>query len=179
MSMSFSAPVNSFFCRKPILSDQQGWDRQDVCQMWNDSGVFGSTQWLAVGVNEEPERILLYGLGQDLANNQTFSVNVEYMEDCANIPTSLVADLAGVGVSVLLGILGGQVGVPITVDPGTLSDLIGSQCYDKTSSTVTVSVFVNGNEVASQQVTLRNKGDLVEAVKFDARMDSSRSFLKC
>ena len=65
----------------------------------------------------------------------------------------------------LLGILGGQVGVPITVDPGTLSDLIGSQCYDKTSSTVTVSVFVNGNEVASQQVTLRNKGDLVEAVK--------------
>ena len=130
-------------------------------------------------VQRRAERILLYGLGQDLANNQTFSVNVEYMEDCANIPTSLVADLAGVGVSVLLGILGGQVGVPITVDPGTLSDLIGSQCYDKTSSTVTVSVFVNGNEVASQQVTLRNKGDLVEAVKFDARMDSSRSFLKC
>ena len=159
------APGRSFFCRKPILSDQQGWERQDVCEMWNDSGIYGSTQWLAVGANEEPERILLYGLGQDLANNQTFSVNVEYMEDCANIPTSLVADLAGVGVSVLLGILGGQVGVPITVDPGTLSDLIGSQCYDKTSSTVTVSVFVNGNEVASQQVTLRNKGDLVEAVK--------------
>ena len=66
--------------------------------------------------------------------------------------------------SALLGILGGQVGVPITVPPDQISDLIAENCWDRAASLVNVTVFINGEEVASSQVNLQNKGDIAEAV---------------
>ena len=82
------------------------------------------------------------------------------MEDCANVPTGIVADLAGIGVSALLGILGGQVGVPITIPPDQIGGLIENNCWSHKRSKVTVMAFINGDEVFSQQVTLNARGDV-------------------
>ena len=137
---------------------------EDYCGTWSNTGLEGTTTWISGGAFEEHERIILYGLGQDLSNNQDFRVRAHYVEDCANVPTGLVADLAGLGVSALLGILGGQIGVPITVPPDQISDLIAENCWDRASSLVNVTVFINGEEVASSQVNLQSKGDIAEAV---------------
>jgi hypothetical protein len=138
----------------------------DFCAQWNSFDPNndgrpdqGTVSWIALGQYEEPERILLFGLGQDLANGQTFSVRTHYIEDCANLPTGLLGSLLGIGGSILIGALGGAIGIPIAVDPGTISELVTQNCWDRASSLATVNVTVNGNIIASPQYRLRNKGD--------------------
>jgi hypothetical protein len=137
----------------------------DLCQQWTDYGQLGTASWVALGQYEEPERVLLFGLGQDLANGQTFTARAHYIEDCANIPTGILGSILGIGGSILLGALGGAVGVPVAVDPNTISDLVTENCWDHESSLVTLHVYVNGDEVASPQYRLRDKGDCAELVK--------------
>jgi hypothetical protein len=131
----------------------------DPCTTWNATGFEGTSDWISGGPFEEPERILLYGLGSDLADGGQFEVHAHYVEDCANIPTGLVADLLGIGVSALLGVLGAEIGVPLTVPPDTISALIAENCWDHAETLVTVTAYVNGEEVASREATLGAKGD--------------------
>jgi hypothetical protein len=161
-----------FSCAKPIYqygSDGQGGfivvDTEDPCDDWNAFQNEGQANWIALGQYEEPERVVLYGLGQDLAQGGLFSARVHYIEDCANIPTGILGDLLGIGGSILLGALGGAVGVPIAVDPNSISDLVTENCWDHESSLTTLHVFVNGDEVASPQHRLRDKGDCAEMIK--------------
>ncbi len=156
-----------YSCKKPISNytrTPEGnyaiTNTTDFCQMWTDTGLEGQVHWIPGGVYEEPERIILYGLGQALADGQHFEVKAHYVEDCANVPTGIVADLAGIGVSALLGILGGQVGVPITIPPDQIGGLIENNCWSHKRSKVTVMAFINGDEVFSQQVTLNARGDV-------------------
>lgn len=144
----------------------------DLCAQWSSYDPDGdgrpdqgTVSWIALGQYEEPERILLFGLGQDLANGQRFTARAHYIEDCANIPTGIFGDILGIGGSILLGILGGAIGVPIAVDPGTISDFVSNNCWDHASSLVTLRVYVNGNEVASPQHRLRNKGECAELLR--------------
>ncbi len=153
-------------CRKPdpvYTSNGNGeWvvvDYNDYCEDWTTTGVEGTVNWFPGGAYEEPERIVLYGLGQDLADGQVFQVRALYVEDCANIPSGLLADLMGIGTSALLAILGGEVGVPISVPPDQISDLITNNCWARESSLVTVKIFINGTEIAAPQVRLNSKGD--------------------
>ena len=140
----------------------------DFCDEWNEVDTDGdgrpengTVSYIALGQYQEPERILLYGLEQDLANGQIFEVAATYAEDCANIPTGLFSDLLGIGTSALLGVLGGSIGVPIAVDPGDVSDLIQNNCWDHASSLVTLHVTINGTQVASPQQRIHNKGDRI------------------
>jgi hypothetical protein len=134
----------------------------DYCEQWNTTGLEGTVSWIALGQYEEPERILLHGLGQTLANGQDFTVRAHYIEDCANIPSGILADLLGIGGSILLGYLGGSIGVPISVPPDQISDMISENCWDRDSSQVTVKIFINGTEVAAPQVRLNSKGDFAD-----------------
>ncbi|MFZ9888087.1 MAG: choice-of-anchor D domain-containing protein [Myxococcota bacterium] len=171
-----------FSCTKPITqcvpnTGGSGCTLQiapngDLCEQWNSYDndndgrpEQGSTSWIALGQYEEPERILLFGLGQDLANGQTFSVRAHYIEDCANIPTGILGDLLGIGGSILLGALGGSIGVPIAVDPGTIAEFVTENCWDRASSQVTVRAYVNGEEVAAPQYRLREKGECAELLE--------------
>lgn len=161
-----------FSCAKPIYQygpDGSGGfvviDSEDPCDDWNNYGQLGTANWLALGQYEEPERVLLYGLGADLANGQTFTVRAHYIEDCANIPTGILGDLLGIGGSILLGVLGGAIGVPVAADPAAISDLVTENCWDHESSLVTLHVYVNGDEVASPQFRLRDKGDCGELLR--------------
>lgn len=172
---------NGFSCSKPQYSYVQDSSgnyvinpaaTQDFCAQWNavDSDADGrpdegTVSWIALGQYEEPERILLYGLGQDLANGRVYTVRAHYMEDCANIPTGLFADLLGIGGSILLGYLGGSIGVNIAVSPQEVSDFISENCWDRESSLATVRVFLNGEEVAAPQYRLRDKGNCAEMLR--------------
>ncbi len=163
-----------FSCGKPnytYIPDGNGGyqvdplQTEDLCEEWSDYQLLGSANWVAIGQYQEPERILLYGLGQDLADGDQFTARIHYLEDCANIPTGILADLLGIGASVLLGIIGGSVGVPITVPPDQISDFISENCWDHESSLVTLHVYVNGEEVAAPQYRLQNKGDFHDIIK--------------
>lgn len=161
-----------FSCTKPIrqfAQDANGnfvvTSEEDPCEEWNDftnSGADeGQVNWLSVGQFEEPERIILFGLGPSGSEGQDFKAVVYYQEDCANIPTGLLADILGIGGSILLGALGGAIGVPIAVPPDQLSDLIAENCFDHASSLVTLHVSLDGTEVAAPQHRLNNRGDIV------------------
>ena len=81
---------------------------------------------------------------------------VNYQNDCASLPTDLLAGILGISVEVLVGYLSGGA-IPI---PGQdIGDLIQSICLDKSSSAVTVKVFVNGNLISEKNATLGRKGD--------------------
>lgn len=140
----------------------------DPCDEWNSfvGDTEGQVNWLSVGQFEEPERIILFGLGPTNAEGDTFTARVYYQEDCANIPTGLFADILGIGGSILIGVLGGAVGVPITVPPDQISDFIAENCFDHDSSLVTLHVSLDGQEVAAPQHLLDNRGDVFEMAHF-------------
>lgn len=157
-----------FTCTKPARTINQAGDvvaETNHCEQWSDFMQEGSATWIGLGQYEEPERIILYGLGQDLANGQDFTVRVHYIEDCANIPTGILGSILGVGGSALLGVLGGAVGIPIAVDPGTISDLVTQNCWDHESSRVTTKIFFSGSEVAAPQVRLGSKGQSADVAR--------------
>jgi hypothetical protein len=115
-------------------------------------GNYGSCSWLAFAPKEEPERIILADSRQD----GRYRVMVSYQEDCASIPTQLLAGLLGISVEVLIGYLSGGA-IPI---PGSdIGNLIQNVCLDKKGTTVTIKVFINGNLVAERNKALGRKGD--------------------
>ncbi len=162
VDLSINNRNNVLTCSKPIFlsvgPNQQGvFD--DPCEEWNDFGQLGQTSWIGLGAFEEPERVVVRGLGPTGGIGQLFDIDITYVEDCANIPTGLLSDILGIGASVLLGVLGGAVGVPIAVDPGSISDTIANNCFDRASTTVTTRISLNGVVVASPQTRLNDKGD--------------------
>ena len=115
-------------------------------------GNYGNATWLAFAPKEEPERIILADSRQD----GTYRVMVNYQNDCASLPTDLLAGILGISVEVLVGYLSGGA-IPI---PGQdIGDLIQSISLDKSSTAVTVKVFINGVLTAEKNATLGRKGD--------------------
>ncbi len=114
-------------------------------------GNFGTASWLAFAPKEEPERIILADSRQD----GTYRVQVSYMEDCASLPTELMAGILGISVEALLGYLTGG----ITIPGQDVGDLIQSICFDKSSTAVTIRVFINGTLTAERNAQLGRKGD--------------------
>ena len=115
-------------------------------------GNFGTASWLAFAPKEEPERIILADSRQD----GTYRVMVSYQNDCASLPTDLLAGILGISVDVLVGYLSGGA---IPINGQDIGDLIQSICLDKTGTAVTVKVFINGVLTAEKNATLGRKGD--------------------
>ena len=122
-----------------------------------DWAQFGNPTWLAFGPKEEPERIVLPDAQQD----GTYRVLLSYQEDCASVPTSLVAALLGVSIEALLNYLTG--GATSGISSGQVSDVIEMLCLDRASSAVTLTIYVNGTVVAEVPATLGRKNDFVYA----------------
>lgn len=153
---------NSLTCTKPqflSIGPSGTGVFADSCAEWNSFGQLGQTSWIGLGAFEEPERVVVRGLGPTGGQGQRFNVGITYIEDCANIPSGLLSDILGIAGSVLLGALGGAVGVPIAVDPSSISDTIANNCFDHASTTVTTRISLDGVVVASPQTRLGAKGD--------------------
>ncbi len=120
-------------------------------------GGFGDPSWFAFGAAQEPERIILPNAQQD----GTYRVILQYAEDCASVPTQLIASVLGITVDALLGYLSGG---SIQIDGEAVSDVISNLCLDHDSTQATVTVYVNGRVVSERSVGLGRKGDIVYAV---------------
>ncbi|MEO1230833.1 MAG: choice-of-anchor D domain-containing protein [Myxococcota bacterium] len=123
-----------------------------------DWGAFGRPSWLSFGPKEEPERIILTDAMQD----GTYRVLLSYQEDCASVPTALVAAVLGISIETLINALIGAPGVG--PGAGAISDVIDSLCLSRASTAVTVNIFQNGELIGEKPVRLQRKGELIYAV---------------
>lgn len=145
-------------CTKPQITDTAG-NGFDFCADWSAAGSYGQASWLSLGAFEEPERVVLRGLGPTGGNGEEFEVEVVYIEDCANIPSGLLSSILGIAGSVLFGALGGVIGVPIAVPPADIATTIANNCFDHASSQVTTRISLDGAVIASPGIRLNDKGD--------------------
>lgn len=162
LGLSCAKPIRQWGESPPGSGNYVVISEEDLCDDWNATGLEGQSNWIALGQYEEPERIIVFGLGPTGAEGGVFRANVYYIEDCANIPTGLLANILGIGGSILLGILGGAVGIPIAVPPDQISDMIANNCFDHEGSTATLHISRDGVEDAAPQVRLNSKGQVLE-----------------
>jgi hypothetical protein len=156
-------------CKKPEFRDLNGngqfgegsviGEVLDHCGEWSSAGTYGRASWSYDGTYEEPERVVVLGLGPEGANGKVFEVKVTYMEDCESVLSDQLGGIIGIAGSILLGAVGGSIGVPIAVDPGTISGLLDEACVNREGSTTTTRISLDGQVVASPTVRLNAKGD--------------------
>jgi hypothetical protein len=127
-----------------------------VCNKQNPNpmnwGNYGTASWLAFAPKEEPERIILADSRQD----GTYRVMVTYMQDCASVPTDLLAGILGISVEALVGYLSGGA---IPINGQDVGNIIQSICLSKRGTAVDVKVYVNGMLRAEKNASLGRKGD--------------------
>jgi hypothetical protein len=123
-----------------------------------DWGDFGNPSWMALGAKLNPQRVILVGPKQD----GKFRVLLQYTEDCASLPSQLLASLLGISVDVLIAYLTGGV---VNIDPGAVSKAIDQLCFSHQATSATVTVWINGVAIAEKtDVTLSKKGDFKYAL---------------
>ncbi|MGI5864458.1 MAG: choice-of-anchor D domain-containing protein [Myxococcales bacterium] len=122
-------------------------------QNWDE---FGTPSWLAYGVKEEPERIILV----DPQRDGTYRVMLHYVQDCAALPTDLLASLLGLSVEALAG---GLSSGTIQLDGEDIGNMIENTCFSRSATTAMVTVYVNGSVIAEVPATLHRRGDFVYA----------------
>jgi hypothetical protein len=159
-----------FSCTKPVrhyAPDGHGGytvtSIDDYCAHWTASHEAGVANWIAVGAYEQPERIVVRGLGPSDGAGE-YIVRVHYMEDCSNMPTGALAGVLGISTELLFGILGGATGVFLPIDPSSVSNVIAQSCFTHSSTVATVKITINGVETAMPQARLGRKGSSAEVV---------------
>ncbi len=142
---------------------------RDYCSEWNNFLKEGRTHWIALGPFEKPERISLYGLDPLLLSEQIFTARVRYVEDCSYMPGALLANLLGIGTSMLTSVLSSQAGATVGISPAHISNVISKYCVSHSPTQATIRFSVNGLEIASPQVLLYQKGDFIDVLKIHRR----------
>jgi len=130
----------------------------DPCAIWpmsGDSAFAGTPRWIAIGAGQEPERVILNNAGAATSFPLPYVVSASYEEDCASIPSGLVAGLLGISVDALVGYISGG---SINLGGGEIADFIQEMCWDHASSTATITVFINGAAALNCSKTLGAKG---------------------
>jgi hypothetical protein len=115
-------------------------------------GNYGSASWLAFPPKEEPERVILADSRQD----GTYRVMLTYQQDCASVPTGLLAGILGISVEALAAYLSAGT---VPINGQDVGQIIQSICLDKKASAATVKVFINGVLSAERNATVGRKGD--------------------
>ena len=62
-----------------------------------------------------------------------------------------------IGTNILGSVIGASAGIPVGIDPNTVSDLITQNCWSFGSNLATVKVLVNNEEIAAPQLELNDK----------------------
>ncbi len=116
-------------------------------------GAEGTARWSASGADKNPERILL----TDSMAEGTYPVLLNYIEDCATLPTALTASLLGIGTDELVDYLSeGEV----MIDEARVAAAIQQACVDRRSVTATLIVTIDGLPVDEVNINLPEKGAL-------------------
>lgn len=144
---------------------------QDFCAAWTGTGM-GNAQWIAVGAAREPERVIVSNI-TDANPPAPYRVQASYEEDCAFLPTQLLASLLGFGVDALVGYISSG-----TIDLGSeaISDFIANYCFDRSSSGVTITLFINGVPTMNCSKSLGAKGqvrDLATVTRTNGQFSAS------
>ena len=132
-------------------------------------GSYGTPQWFAFGRTKEPERIII----PDARVDGTYRVLVQYAEDCASVPTRLVASVLGISISALLGYLTSGA---VILDPAQLSEVISMLCLDHDSTQAAITVWVNGRVIGERAVPLGRKGDIAYGLDIVRRNGSASAW---
>jgi hypothetical protein len=147
--------------RSPYFHD---CSKQNATPNW---GTFGTPQWIGIGPRQEPERVIHTNPGM---TDGTYVVELQYVEDCEDLPTQLIAQLAGVGVDVIIAYLAGGT-LPGGLG-GTIANIIANTCFNRDPSNAQVKAYVNGQLAATKTVRMGSRGDLVKV--FDIERASGR-----
>lgn len=124
--------------------------------------AFGTPNWMAFGPKEEPERVILPGATAD----GVYRVILTYQEDCATIPTTLLASVLGISIDALIAYLSGGA---VDIDSDALANAIDDLCLDRSESTATITVYVNGEPIREKSITLGKKGDQIYAIDLERK----------
>ena len=125
---------------------------------WNQ---FGQPSWFAFGPKQEPERIVLPDAQQD----GIYRIILSYREDCASVPSGLVAALLGISIEALITYYTG--GSTLGIGAQQVADVIETLCLRRLSSPATVTVYVNGAVIAEVPAVLERKNDFLYAAELE------------
>ena len=117
---------------------------------------FGHPKWMAFGVKEEPERVIHTDPGETEGD---YKIWIEYIEDCSSIPLSIVAELMGLSVEMLIRYLSEGL-----INVNGIGDIIANTCFSRDGSNVHVKVFIGGNLVNEKTVHLNNAGEMANVL---------------
>ena len=120
-------------------------------------GAYGTPTWLSFPPKEEPERIVL----ADAMTDGTYRVQLQYIESCKSVPTTLLAGLLGISLDALLEVLSGGAS---PTEASDLAEFIERLCLNHSGTSATVRVSVNGRLIKEKTVGLGRKGDAVYAL---------------
>lgn len=120
-------------------------------------GMFGQCQWVGIGPRQEPERIVHTNAGSRPAA-ESYKVELNYVEDCKRLPTTLISAITGIALDVVLAYFAG--GLVPSGTGSTIANAILSNCFDRDSTRAQVKAYVNGTLSTSRTVTLSRRGDL-------------------
>jgi len=119
-------------------------------------GTKGDCTWSATPPKENPERFVLSQVTED----GVYKVKLNYIEDCATLPTALAASLLGLGTEALVEELSeGEV----RVTREEIANVVEEVCAERRHTTASVTVLNNGQIVAEQNFRVESKGALIDA----------------
>ena|GEM_PF-1466070 len=119
-------------------------------------GTRGNCTWSGTPPKENPERFVLSQVTED----GTYLIKLNYIEDCATLPTALAASLLGLGTEALVEELSdGQA----TAGREDVANVIEEVCAERRSTTASLTIRKNGQIIAEQSFRVEAKGALVDA----------------
>ena len=119
-------------------------------------GSKGNCTWSAIPPRENPERFVLSQVTED----GTYKIKLNYIEDCATLPTALAASLLGLGTEALVSELTeGQT----MVNREEVANVIEEVCAERRNTTASITVRKNGQIIAEQSFRVEAKGALIDA----------------
>lgn len=126
----------------------------DYCAQWSTN--LGTARWTAIGTAREPERVIVTQVSEPTPF-APYKVQAVYEEDCAFLPTGLLASLLGFATDALVGYISGGT---IDLGSGDVAAFIAANCFDHSSSNVGVTIFINGQATMNCSKSLGAKGQV-------------------
>ena len=119
-------------------------------------GTRGNCTWSAIPPRENPERFVLSQVTED----GDYAIKLNYIEDCATLPTALAASLLGLGTEALVTELSeGET----MVSREEVANVIEEVCAERRHTTASITVRKNGQIIAEQSFRVESKGALIDA----------------
>ena len=122
---------------------------------------FGECHWFDTLPKSEPQWITLGKVTRD----GTWTLYVQYTEDCSSVPNSTLSMIIGVGLDLLQKFLAGSVIIP----GKSVASIIAAYCWRHSGTSAQAILKVNGELKKELTVKLDRRGNIVEVAQFVRR----------